>query len=92
MSDVDKLYDADPRVNKNANAITEVHEITPELRAMAGGGGKWGTDGMSTKLDAGDIALDKGIEMVITHGQNVDDIYGILDGRHIGTRFVRKHI
>jgi glutamate 5-kinase len=89
LSDVDKLYDSDPRHNPDAKAITEIREITPEIRAIAGDGGKWGTGGMKTKLLAGELALENGIEMTITHGKNVESIYGILEGEHIGTLF--KH-
>ena len=37
LSDVDGLYNEDPRLNSNANLISEVTEITPEIEAMAGG-------------------------------------------------------
>jgi len=90
LTDVDRLYDSDPRSNPDAKAIEEVNEITPELYAIAGGGGKWGTGGMSTKLNAGEVALAAGIEMTITHGQNVDALYDILEGKAVGTRFARS--
>jgi glutamate 5-kinase len=88
LSDVDRLYDADPRTNPSALAIEEIREITSQLREIAGDGGKWGTGGMRTKLSAGEVALAHGIEMTITHGKNVDAIYDILDGKHVGTRFI----
>jgi glutamate 5-kinase len=89
LTDVDKLYDSDPHINPNAKPIPEVSEITPELLALAAlaGGGEWGTGGMSTKLSAADVALANGIEMTIAHGQDIDSIYDILDGKQVGTRF-----
>ncbi len=70
LSDIDGLYDSDPRKNPGAKLIRHVAAITPELRAMAGGAGTWrGTGGMTTKLDAAEIALAAGVCMVITTGR-----------------------
>jgi glutamate 5-kinase len=87
LTDVDRLYDSDPRSNPDAKAIEEVSEIRPEMYEIAGASGKWGTGGMRTKLSAGEVALSAGIEMTITHGQNVNAIYDIIDGKAVGTRF-----
>ena len=55
---------------------------------MAGGAGTWrGTGGMATKLNAAQIALDAGIEMVIANGSNIESLYDIVNGADIGTRF-----
>ncbi|MEG2119396.1 MAG: glutamate 5-kinase, partial [Pseudoflavonifractor sp.] len=62
LSDIDGLYDADPHAVPDAKLIHEVTEITPQLRAMAGGAGTWrGTGGMATKLSAAEIARDAGV-------------------------------
>jgi glutamate 5-kinase len=45
---------------------------------------------MRTKLAAGAVALQNDIEMTITHGQNAESIYDILDGKRVGTRFKRS--
>ena len=88
LSDIDGLYDADPRTHPDAKLIHRVNAITPELRAMAGGAGTWrGTGGMATKLNAAKIALDAGIEMVIANGSNIDALYDIVNGADVGTRF-----
>jgi glutamate 5-kinase len=89
LTDVDRLYDSDPRSNPNAKAITEVRSVTDDLRASAGGGSNWGTGGMSSKLAAGQHALNCGIEMTITGRDNIDAIYDILDGNPVGTTFRR---
>ena len=91
LSDIDGLYNADPRQNPDAQLIERVEEITPELRAMAGGAGTWrGTGGMATKLMAAKTAMDAGIDMVITNGANMEALYDIVEGKPVGTRFCAK--
>ena len=43
---------------------------------------------MATKLNAAGIAMAAGVEMVITNGSRMEDIYGIVAGQPIGTRFL----
>ena len=89
MTDIDGLYDSDPRKNPDAKLISRVHEITPDIEAMAGGAGTvHGTGGMATKIAAAKIALDAGFEMVITNSENVENLYDIVEGRLVGTRFI----
>lgn len=92
LSDIDGLYDGDPRINKNAHLISVVNEITPEIISMAGGAGtRRGTGGMMTKLEAAKISTNNGIDMIITNGKNPCAIYDILAGKDVGTKFVAKH-
>ena len=91
MSDIEGLYDADPRKYPGANLIHEVNEITPEIIDMAGGAGSSrGTGGMMTKLAAAKIAIDNGFDMVITNNDNIDNLYDIVDGKQVGTLFRRR--
>ncbi len=88
FSDIDGLYDADPRTHPDAKLIHRVSAVTPELEAMAGGAGTWrGTGGMATKLHAARLALDAGIDMVIANGGHMEALYDIVAGRDVGTRF-----
>ena len=88
LSDIDGLYSADPREDKSAVLLHRVTALTPEIMAMAGGAGTWrGTGGMATKLNAAKICMDSGCEMVITNGKRPEDLYGIVAGENIGTRF-----
>ena len=92
LSDIDGLYDADPRTHPDAQLLHRVTELTPEVLQMAGGAGSWrGTGGMATKLSAARIAMEAGCDMVITNGKWMEDLYGIVEGRDIGTRFIAKH-
>ena len=89
MSDIDGLYNADPKTHPDAKLLHHVHEITPEILEMAGGAGSWrGTGGMATKLTAARIAMESGCDMVITNGARTEDLYGIVAGEDIGTRFL----
>jgi glutamate 5-kinase len=91
LSDIDGLYDSDPRKNPDAKLISRVTEITPALREAAGGAGtQWGTGGMSTKLDAAQLAMGHGTDMVITNGRNIEALYDIVEGKPVGTRFVAR--
>ena len=43
---------------------------------------------MATKLSAARVAMAAGFDMVITNGARTEDLYGIVEGQDIGTRFV----
>ena len=91
MSDIDGLYNKDPRKFDDATLIDRVDEINDQVMAYAGGAGtKRGTGGMATKIEAAKIATDNGIPMLIINGENPYKLYEILDGKHIGTYFAAK--
>jgi len=88
LSDVDALYDADPRTDPAAKPIPYVRELAPEIIASAGGKGtEFSTGGMRTKLIAVGIARDAGCRVVIAHGRAPQAISRILSGETIGTLF-----
>ncbi|MEQ1608037.1 MAG: glutamate 5-kinase [Hyphomonadaceae bacterium] len=89
LSDIDGLYDADPRANPNAKHIAEVRKLTPEIAAMAGGANASagvGSGGMSTKIDAARIALTAGCSTLITLGANATAGAGPLAALASGAR------
>ena len=88
LSDIDGLYTADPHTDKSATLISTVDNIDDRLYALAGESGSLGTGGMATKLHAADIVTKQGVDMVITNGSRPEDMYDILEGKQIGTRFV----
>ena len=91
LSDIDGLYSADPKTHPEAKLLHRVCALTPEILEMAGGAGTWrGTGGMATKLSAARIAMDAGCDMVITNGARPEQLYDIVLGRDIGTRFLAK--
>lgn len=91
LSDIDGLYSADPRENKDARLLETVENIDDSIMALAGGSGtKLGTGGMTTKLSAAKIVTEKGIDMIITNGSRPDDLYKIVEGKSVGTLFRGK--
>ena len=91
LSDIDGLYTADPHKNPDAARIELVPEITEEILRLADGkGSELGTGGMKTKLTAAQIVTKAGTDMIIANGAEVENLYALLDGKSIGTRFLRK--
>ena len=88
LSDIDSLYDDDPRSNPDSKPIPLVEKITPEIEAMAGGAGtSLGTGGMSTKITAAKIATNAGIDMIIMNGRDPEKLYDLFEDKEIGTLF-----
>ena len=88
LSDIDALYDDDPRTNPDAKPIPIVEKITPEIEAVAGGAGtSLGTGGMSTKITAAKIATNAGIDMIIMNGKDPEKLYDLFEDKEIGTLF-----
>jgi len=81
LSDIDGLYDADPRREAGARHIPEVHEISAEIQAMAGAApSTYSSGGMVTKLVAARIAMAAGCRMVIARGEPLHPLKRIEDG------------
>jgi len=90
LSDVDGLFTDNPRENPNARFIDEVHEITPDIEALAGRKSTRGRGGMATKLQAAHIAINSGGIAVIGNGLKTGNLGRILNGEEEGTLFVGK--
>jgi len=76
LSDIDGLYDADPRSNPDANHIPQVGKLTPDIVAMAGGANAAagvGSGGMATKIEAARIAMTAGCSTLITLGDRASE-------------------
>ncbi len=89
LTDVDRLYSADPRVVPDAKPIERVNDRELDRLEIATGSSttQWGTGGMMTKLNAARIATSAGVRTVITGGQKPGNIQKILQGQAIGTQF-----
>ncbi|MGA2482877.1 MAG: glutamate 5-kinase [Candidatus Acidiferrales bacterium] len=82
-----------PGAATSANGAAEeivplIHEITPELRALAAGPSASGRGGMSTKLEAAEIAMSCGGTAVIANGQVPGILERIFAGERVGTAFL----
>jgi glutamate 5-kinase len=88
LSDVDGLYDSDPRKNPNAKRISSVEVVTRAMLASAGGSGSSvGTGGMITKLRAAQQVTELGVRCVIAAGQKPGTLTRVFEGAPEGTVF-----
>ena len=91
FSDIDGLYDSNPRTNPQAKLINHVGRIDAKIRRMAGGAGSArGTGGMATKITAAELCMDAGIPMMVANGDKQGLLYDIVDGKEVGTLFQRE--
>ncbi len=91
LSDIDGLYDADPRKNSNAKLIPIVETIDEKIVALGGSAGSsLGTGGMATKIKAAQIATKIGCDTIIASGEDSNILYDIVQGKQIGTKFLGK--
>ena len=91
LSDIDGLYNKDPHKNPDAVLINRVEKIDESILSLAGGkGSSLGTGGMVTKLTAAQIATEAGCDMIIANGSEPSLLYDIVDGKDIGTRFIKR--
>lgn len=88
LSDIDGLYDADPRKDENAKLLSEVHEITPQIEDAAGDPGSAnGTGGMKSKIDAVKIAMASGIASFLGNASTKNIVYDAVYHNAAGTYF-----
>lgn len=81
LSDIDGLYTADPRKDRDAEFVPEVREITATIEAMAGPSASGiGRGGMVTKLHAARIALQAGCHMALADGTGLRPLSALRDG------------
>jgi len=90
LSDIDGLYDRDPR-QPGATRIPVVKGVTADIHAMATGGSSsgLGSGGMTSKLQAAEIAELAGIALAIIDGQPVSPVAAALDADR-GTLFLPR--
>ena len=93
LSDIDGLYTADPHKDPNAKLLHRVNKIDQSILDLAGvSSTTQGTGGMVTKLHAAEICLACGCDMVIANGKDPDNLYAILDGQDVGTKFTEERV
>jgi glutamate 5-kinase len=89
LTDIDALYDSDPRKNSNAQPVRTVERLTGDIEDMAGKpGSRFATGGMRTKLAACSIAEKAGCQVVLAHGREENVLPRIVGGEEIGTLFL----
>ncbi len=91
LSDIEGLYDANPRRDESARLIEVVERIDRDVMAVAGEAGSTvGSGGMITKIKAARVLMAAGIPMVICHGRRDDAIVDAAAGKSVGTLFAAR--
>jgi len=89
LTDMDGLYDSDPRENQNAKILPLIHRIDKKVEDFAGGQpSKFGTGGMHSKLLAARKVTAAGVPMIIGNGRTRYILKHIFDGEEVGTLFM----
>ena len=92
LSDIDGLYNKNPRKYEDANLIHMVGDINEDIKQMAGAeGSKFGTGGMITKIIAAEMVTKIGTSLVIASGDDPKNITRIVEKENIGTLFTKKN-
>lgn len=79
MTDVDCLYDKNPRTNPDAQPIEVIEDISCLEADVSSAGSSLGTGGMSTKIVAARLATSAGVTTVITRSSNPGNIVSIVN-------------
>jgi glutamate 5-kinase len=91
LTDIDGLYDKDPRVNGDARLIERVTTYSKSIEKYAGDiPGALGTGGMLSKIKAARKVTASGIPMVIAKGYRPDVLARLAAGEPSGTYFVPR--
>lgn len=90
LTDIDGVYDADPRSNPNAKRLTEMVGVSAKQVAAAGGAGARGRGGMRSKLEAARLAGGAGVTTTIALAREPRVIERIVSGDAVGTRILGK--
>ncbi len=88
LTDVEGLFDRDPRRGEDARLIERVDELdAPASAAAAGGASPGGRGGMRSKIEAATIAARSGCHAVIASGRRPGVLDRVLAGEEEGTLF-----
>ena len=89
LTDMDGLFDKNPREHKDANIIPLVKKVDRSVMGFAGSlTGTFGTGGMASKLKAAQQATVGGIPVVIANGHKQEILTDIFAGKEVGTLFM----
>ena len=88
LTDIDGLYNKDPKRYRDAELIPVVDDIDKFISAAGGAGGIYGTGGMQTKLEAAKKAAHFGVPTIIANGREKSVLKKIFSGQDMGTLFL----
>lgn len=91
LTDVAGLYTVDPHRDSQAKLIPRVDKIDAMVKQLAREtGGRQGTGGMITKIEAAKLATSSGTDVIIANGYEPDILPRIEQGESLGTFFPAK--
>jgi glutamate 5-kinase len=91
LTDIEGLYDKDPRQFPGARLIPTVTTFKPEIEEFASHiPGTLGTGGMLSKIQAARKVTAAGIPMIVARGDTKDGLLKLFDGEQLGTYFVPR--
>jgi glutamate 5-kinase len=88
LSDINGLYDSNPKTNPQAKLIKAVDEVNEDILALASGVSDGGRGGMETKLKAARLVTRFGGKVLIANGKQPYIIKRIFEGEDTGTMFL----
>ena len=91
LSDIDGVYDKDPKRHDDAALIGSVDNVDELLGKIdIGGKSSFGTGGIRTKIEAAGRVNKFGIPMLLLNGTREDIIVDCSEGKGIGTLFTSE--
>jgi glutamate 5-kinase len=90
VSDIDGIFDRNPHLHADARLISEVTDLESIRNYIEEKESTLGTGGMSSKVHAAEICMEKGVEMWIVNGQRANYIIRAMNGEIPCTRFRRE--
>ena len=88
LSDIDGLYTANPKEDKNAEFIREVSCVNDDIMSLGTGASDGGRGGMKTKLEAAKLVTRFGGKVLIANGKTPYVISKIFNAEEVGTMFI----
>ncbi len=88
LSDVEGLFNDNPKLNKKAKIIREVDEVTDEILNLGQDASEGGRGGMKTKLEAARVVTRSGGRVLIANGKIENVIDKIFNAEDVGTMFL----
>lgn len=91
LSDIDGVYDKNPKDNKDAELIEEIYDINGlMLEIESHGKSRFGTGGVVTKINAAEMVTEYGIDLILANGTKLDIFDKLKDGRERASIFFSK--
>jgi glutamate 5-kinase len=93
LTDIDGLFDLDPRVHENAKIIHELSQITEEMvNSISDSESDVSRGGMKSKIKSSKYLLDNNIDVIIANGRKKNILLDLYNGENCGTRITGGNV